>query len=39
MFRNFVQGARNVVGRITGGRIGTRQIAGRTRGARTGGGG
>jgi hypothetical protein len=39
LLRRAAQGIRNAVGRVTGGRAGTRQIAGRTRGVRTGGGG
>jgi hypothetical protein len=39
LFRRAAQGVRNVVGRVTGGRAGTRQITQRTRSGRTGGGG
>jgi hypothetical protein len=35
-FRNIAQGARNLVGRVTGGQSGTRQIQQRTSGGGTG---
>jgi hypothetical protein len=36
LFRRAAQGARNLVGRITGGQVGTRQVTQRTSGGGTG---